>query len=33
LRFGRYRVIYAISDRERLVIVLRILLRTEDTYD
>jgi len=33
LRFGRYRIIYAISDRERLVMVLRILLRTEGTYD
>jgi mRNA-degrading endonuclease RelE of RelBE toxin-antitoxin system len=32
-RFGDYRVIYTISDRERLVLVLRVVRRSEDTYE
>jgi len=32
IRVGRYRVVYAIDDRESLVIVARVAKRTEDTY-
>lgn len=32
IRVGRYRVVYAIDDKESLVIVVRIARRTEDTY-
>ena len=32
IRVGRYRVVYAINDVERLVIVVRIARRREDTY-
>jgi mRNA interferase RelE/StbE len=32
-RFGDYRIIYTISDREQEVYVLRVLRRAEDTYD
>ena len=32
IRIGRYRVVYAIDDKENLVIVVRIARRTEDTY-
>jgi len=31
-RTGSYRVVYSIDDRERLVIVVRVARRTEDTY-
>jgi len=32
IRAGRYRVVYAIDDKESLVTVVRIARRTEDTY-
>ena len=32
IRVGRYRVVYNINDEERLVIVVRVARRTEDTY-
>ena len=32
IRVGRYRVVYAIDDRENLVIVVRVARRAEDTY-
>ena len=32
LRLGRYRVVYQINDETRLVVVLKIALRKEDTY-
>ncbi|MCH7838429.1 MAG: type II toxin-antitoxin system RelE/ParE family toxin [Chloroflexi bacterium] len=32
LRFGDHRVIYSISDRQRLVVILRVARRTKDTY-
>ncbi len=32
IRIGRYRVVYAIDDKESLVIVVRVARRTEDTY-
>jgi mRNA interferase RelE/StbE len=32
IRVGRYRVVYAIDDKENLVIVVRIARRKEDTY-
>lgn len=33
LRVGPYRVIYAISDREETIMVLKIARREKDTYD
>ncbi len=33
LRVGDYRIVYAISDRERLVLVENIARRTTTTYD
>jgi len=33
VRVGRYRVVYAIDDRESLVTVVRVAKRTEDTYE
>lgn len=32
IRVGRYRVVYHIDDKERLVIVVRVARRTEGTY-
>ena len=32
IRAGSYRVVYAIDDKESLVIVVRVVRRTEDTY-
>ena len=32
IRVGYYRVVYAIDDKENLVIVVRLARRTEDTY-
>jgi len=32
IRLGRYRVVYAIDDKESLVIVVRVAQRTEDAY-
>ena len=32
IRVGQYRVVYAIDDKESLVIVVRVARRTEDTY-
>jgi len=32
IRVGRYRVVYAIDDSERVVIVVRVARRAEDTY-
>ena len=32
IRVGCYRVVYNINDEERLVIVVRVARRTEDTY-
>lgn len=32
LRVGRYRVIYAVSDREESVVALKIARREKDTY-
>jgi len=32
IRVGRYRVVYAIDDKEHLVTVARVAWRTEDTY-
>jgi len=32
IRVRRYRVVYAINDKESLVIVVRVAKRTEDTY-
>ena len=32
IRVGSYRVVYAIDDKENLVIVVRVARRTEDTY-
>lgn len=33
LRFGDYRIIYTISDEQQAVYVLRVVRRSEDTYD
>ncbi len=33
LRVGRYRIIYAVSDREEQVIALKIARRAKDTYE
>lgn len=33
LRLGRYRVVYAIDDEAGLVIVVKVALRREDTYE
>ena len=33
VRVGDWRIIYAISDKDRLVIVGKIVRRSEDTYD
>jgi len=33
LRVGRFRALYTVSDKMRLVVVLRIRRRSEDTYD
>lgn len=32
IRVGQYRVVYHLDDKERLVIVVRVARRTEDTY-
>ena len=32
IKVGRYRVIYEIIDDERLIVILRVWLRTETTY-
>jgi mRNA interferase RelE/StbE len=32
LRLGRYRVVYAIDDEARLITILKVALRREDTY-
>ena len=32
IRVGQYRVVYAINDEERVVIVVRVARRTEDIY-
>ncbi len=32
IRVGQYRVVYAIDDKESLVIVVRVARRKEDTY-
>ena len=32
LRLGRYRVVYKIDDETRLVLVVKVALRREDTY-
>ena len=32
LRVGGYRALYSISDKARLVVVLRVMRRREDTY-
>jgi len=32
IRVGQYRVVYNINDEERLVIVVRVVRRKEDTY-
>ncbi len=32
IRVGQYRVVYNINDEERLVIVVRVARRAEDTY-
>ena len=32
IRVGSFRVIYAIDDKESLVVVVRVAKRTEDTY-
>jgi mRNA interferase RelE/StbE len=32
IRVRRYRVVYAIDDKESLIIVVRVARRTEDTY-
>jgi mRNA interferase RelE/StbE len=32
IRTGRYRIVYAIDDEARLVIVVRVAKRKEDTY-
>ena len=32
IRVGHYRVVYNINDAERLIIVVRVARRTEDTY-
>jgi mRNA interferase RelE/StbE len=33
IRVGDYRVIYVVSDTERIVLVVRIARRSEDTYE
>lgn len=33
LRVGAFRVLYSISDRARLVVVSRVVRRSEDTYE
>ena len=33
LRVGPYRIIYAVSDREKLVVALKIARREKDTYE
>ena len=32
IRTGHYRIVYAIDDRVRSVIIVRVVRRTEDTY-
>jgi len=32
VRVGRYRVVYSIDDEERLIILVRVARRAEDTY-
>ncbi len=32
IRTGQYRIVYNINDEERVVIVVRVAKRTEDTY-
>ncbi|MCH7699960.1 MAG: type II toxin-antitoxin system RelE/ParE family toxin [Chloroflexi bacterium] len=32
LRFGEHRIIYSVSDREQVVIVLEVVRRSESTY-
>ena len=32
IRVGHYRVVYAIDDKENLVVVVRVARRAEDTY-
>ncbi len=32
LRIGRYRVIYNIADKDKLVTIIKVALRREDTY-
>ncbi|MFC2022358.1 type II toxin-antitoxin system RelE/ParE family toxin [Chloroflexota bacterium] len=33
IRVGQYRIVYYINDDERMVIVVRVARRTEDTYE
>lgn len=33
IRVGAYRIVYAIDDKQKLVIVVRVARRTEDTYE
>lgn len=33
LRVGSYRIVYAVSDHDRLVVALKIARREKDTYD
>jgi len=33
LRVGRWRIIYAVLDREQVVVVGKVVRRAEDTYD
>ena len=33
VRAGPYRIIYAVSDREQLVVVVKVARREKDTYD
>jgi mRNA interferase RelE/StbE len=33
LRVGDFRALYSVSDQARLVVVMRVLRRREDTYD
>lgn len=32
LRIGRYRVIYHIADKDKLITIIKVALRREDTY-
>ncbi len=32
VRAGRYRIVYSIDDRERQVVLVRVVRRSEDTY-